>query len=318
MKAIVVEQTGGPDVLRLKEVPRPETCPGDHALIRVKAAGVNYIDTYHRTGLYKLPLPFIPGSEGAGIVEEVGDRTDHVEPGDRVAWAVTPSATYAEYTCVPGRQLVRIPDGIDFETAAAAMLQGMTAHYLTHSTFPLKQGHACLVHAAAGGVGLLLVQMAEQLGAYVIATASTGEKRRLARDAGASQAIPYDDFPARVREFTEGRGVDVVYDSVGKDTFARSLECLRPRGMMVTFGQSSGAIGQIDPLVLSQRGSLFMTRPTLAHYIATRDELLWRANDILNGTIEYRIGGRYPLAEASRAHEDLAARRTTGKLILTV
>jgi NADPH:quinone reductase len=318
MKSIVVEQTGGPDVLRVKDVPRPETCPADHALIRVKAAGVNYIDTYHRTGLYKLPLPFIPGSEGAGVVEEVGERTDHVEPGDRVAWAVSPSASYAEYTCVPARQLVPIPKNLDFEIAAAAMLQGMTAHYLTHSTFALKPGHACLIHAAAGGVGRLVVQMAKQLGAYVIGTASNEEKRQLARDAGADQVIGYEEFPARVREFTEGRGLEVVYDSVGKDTFARSLECLKPRGLMVSFGQSSGAIGQIDPLVLSQRGSLYLTRPTLAHYVTTRDELLWRASDILNGTIEYHIGGRYPLAEARRAHEDLEGRRTTGKLILTI
>jgi NADPH2:quinone reductase len=317
MKAIVVEQTGGPEVLRLKDVPRPEPGPGQ-ALIRIAAAGVNYIDIYQRTGLYKLPLPFTPGSEGAGTVEALGSGAAHCHVGDRVAWAVTPSAGYAEYTVVPADRLVPVPQKIEFETAAAAMLQGMTAHYLTHSTFPLRQGNACLVHAAAGGVGLLLVQMAEQLGAYVIATASTDEKRQLALDAGADQAISYDDFPARVREFTEGRGVDVVYDSVGRDTFARSFECLKPRGLMVTFGQSSGAIGQMDPLVLSQRGSLFMTRPTLAHYIATRDELLWRANDILNGTIEYRIGGRYPLAEAARAHEDLAARRTTGKLILTI
>jgi NADPH2:quinone reductase len=317
MKAIVVEQTGGPDVLRLKDVPSPEPGPGQ-ALIRIAAAGINYIDTYHRTGLYKLPLPFIPGNEGSGTVESVAADAANVKRGDRVAWAVTPSASYAEYAVVPARQLVPVPPNIDLETGAAAMLQGMTAHYLTHSTYALKPGHACLIHAAAGGVGLLVVQMAKQLGAFVIGTASTDEKRQLARDAGADQVVPYDDFPARVREFTEGRGVEVVYDSVGKDTFARSLECLKPRGLMVTFGQSSGPIGQIDPLILSQRGSLYLTRPTLAHYTATREELLWRAGDILSGSIDYRIGGRYPLAEARRAHEDLQARRTTGKLILTV
>jgi NADPH:quinone reductase len=317
MKAIVVEQTGGPDVLRLKEVPRPEPAPGQ-ALIRVAAAGINYIDTYHRTGLYKLPLPFTPGSEGSGTVEAVAADVTNVKRGDRVAWAVTPSASYAEYAVAPARQLVPVPAALDLEIGAAAMLQGMTAHYLTHSTFALKPGQACLIHAAAGGVGLLVVQMAKQLGAYVIGTASTEEKRQLARDAGADYVIGYDDFPARVREFTEGRGVEVVYDSVGKDTFARSLECLKPRGMMVTFGQSSGPIGQIDPLVLSQRGSLYLTRPTLAHYITTRDELLWRAGNILSGSIEYRIGGRYPLSEARRAHEDLEGRRTTGKLILTI
>jgi NADPH2:quinone reductase len=317
MKAIVVEQTGGPEVLRPKDVPLPQPGPGQ-ALIRIAAAGINFIDIYQRTGLYKLPLPFTPGSEGAGTIEALGSDARHCHVGDRVAWAVTPSATYAEYTVVPTEKLVPVPANIELEIAAAAMLQGMTAHYLTHSTFALKPGHACLVHAAAGGVGLLLVQMAKQLGAYVIATASNDEKRQLARDAGADQAVPYEDFPARVREFTEGRGLDVAYDSVGRDTFARSLECLKPRGLMVTFGQSSGPIGQMDPLVLSQRGSLFMTRPTLAHYIATREELLWRAADILNGTMEYRIGGRYPLAEAGRAHSDLEARRTTGKLILTI
>jgi NADPH2:quinone reductase len=228
--------------------------------------------------------------------------------------------SYGEYAVVPAWQLVPVPDHIELETAAAAMLQGMTAHYLTRSTFPLKQGQTILIHAAAGGVGLLVAQMAKQLGAHVIGTVSTVEKERLARDAGADDVVRYteQDFETEVKRITSGRGVDVVYDSVGKDTFHKGLKCLRPRGMMVSFGQSSGAIGQIDPLALSSNGSLFLTRPSLAHYTQTREELLMRANDILNGTIEYRIDRRYPLAEAAKAHEDLASRKTSGKVILNM
>jgi NADPH2:quinone reductase len=316
MKAIVVTATGGPEQLELKDIPAPRPGPGE-ALVRVQASGVNFIDIYQRSGLYKLDLPFVPGSEGAGIVEEVGPDAAHVKTGDRVAWAMT-RGSYAEYAVVPAWQLVPVPEGIHLETAAAAMLQGMTAHYLVRSTFPLKQGHAALVHAAAGGVGLLLVQMAKELGAYVIGTASTEEKRELVRQTGADEAIPYEGFVEKVRELTGGRGVDVVYDSVGKDTFLQGFDCLRPRGMMVTFGQSSGANADFNPLLLSQKGSLFLTRPVLSHYIQTREELLWRAGDILNGTIQYRIGGRYALPEAAQAHRDLASRKTTGKLVLVI
>ena len=316
MKAILVYQTGGPEQLKLEDIEIPKPGVGQ-ALVKLAASGVNFIDIYHRTGLYKLDLPFTPGQEGAGIVESVGPDVTTVKAGDRVAYAMT-RGSYAEYAVVPAWQLVPVPENFDLETAAGAMLQGMTAHYLTHSTFPLKSGHSCVVHAAAGGTGLLIVQMAKQLGARVIGTASSDEKRRLAADAGADETIPYENFAAKVREITEGRGVDVVYDSVGKDTFDGSLDSLRPRGTLVSFGQSSGKVPPFDITTLNAKGSLYLTRPGLPYYTHTREELLLRANDILNGTIEFKIGRRYPLAEAAEAHRALEGRQTTGKVILTI
>lgn len=316
MKAIRVHETGGPEQLRLEEVPVPEPGPGE-ALVKVAASGVNYIDVYHRTGLYKLDLPFTPGMEGAGTVQAVGEHTSFVTPGQRVAWAMK-IGSYAEFVVVPAWLLVPVPESTGFDTAAAAMLQGMTAHYLTHSTFALRQGHAALVHAAAGGVGLLLVQMAKQMGAFVIGTASTEEKRQLARDAGADHVTSYDDFVEEVKRLTDKRGVDVVYDSVARDTFAKGLDCLHPRGMMVLFGQSSGKLDPVDLSILNTKGSLYVTRPSLGYYTQNREELLWRASDVLNGSIEYRIHHRYALGEAAQAHRDLESRGTTGKLIITL
>ncbi len=320
MKAVLIEQTGGPEQLRLNEVPRPVPGPGE-ALVKIAAAGVNFIDVYHRTGLYKVEPPFIPGMEGAGVVEAVGSQVTEVAPGDRVAWAMS-RGSYAEFAVVPAWMLVKLPAALDFERAAAVMLQGMTAHYLTHSTFALKPGDSCLVHAAAGGVGLLLVQMAKMRGARVFGTVSTDAKTELCRQAGADEAIVYtrQDFLEEVRRATEGRGVDVVYDSVGAATWERSLDCLRPRGMMVSFGNASGAVPPIQPLVLSQKGSLFLTRPSLAHYCLTREELLWRAGDILSwvqaGSLNVRIERTYRLAEAAEAHRALESRATSGKLLL--
>ena len=316
MKAIVIHQNGGAEQLRLEDLPVPQPGPGQ-ALIKLAASGVNFIDIYHRTGLYPLPLPATLGVEGAGTVEAVGTDVVGVKSGDRVAFAM-PRGSYAEYIVVPAWQLVPVPAGIGFDVAAAAMLQGMTAHYLLHSTFPIRQGQAILIHAAAGGVGLLVCQMAKQLGAFVIGTASTEEKRQLARDAGADVAVGYEQFVDEVKRHTEGRGVNVVYDSVGKDTFIRSLDCVHPRGTVVLFGQSSGKVEAFDLGILNAKGSLYVTRPSLGHYTQNREELLWRAGDILNGTIDYRIDRRYPLAEAAQAHRDLEARRTTGKLILTI
>lgn len=320
MKAIVVETPGGPEQLKLVEAPKPEPGPGE-ALVRIAAAGVNFIDIYYRTGLYKADPPIAIGMEGAGTVEAVGPNVTEVAPGDRVAYAMC-RGSYAEYHVVPSWQLVKLPEGIDFATAAAAMLQGMTAHYLTHSTFPLKEGDTALIHAAAGGVGLLLVQMAKMRGARVFATTSTTAKAALARQAGADEVILYteQDFQAEVRRLTHGRGVDVVYDSVGAATWEMSLDSLRPRGMMVSFGNASGAVPPFQPLVLSQKGSLFLTRPSLAHYCQTREELLWRAGDVLNwiaaGKLKVRIDRTYPLREAAQAHRDLASRATSGKLLL--
>jgi NADPH2:quinone reductase len=322
MKAVYIEQTGGAEVLQFGDQPKPEAAAG-HALVKIAATGVNFIDTYHRTGLYKLPMPAILGSEGAGIVEAVGDGVKTVKPGDRVAWAMT-RGSYAEYASVPEAQLIQLPERVSLDDAAAAMLQGMTAHYLTHSTFPLKPGQVALVHAAAGGTGRLVVQMAKMLGARVIATAGSEEKAGIARQAGADETILYrdQDFATETRRLTGGKGVDVVYDSVGADTFTRSIDSLKPRGMMVTFGNASGPVPAIQPLLLSQKGSLFLTRPTLAAYIATREELEWRSGDILRWIAEKKLVLRtervYPLAQAAQAHRDLEGRKTSGKLVLAV
>jgi NADPH2:quinone reductase len=290
--------------------------------VRLAASGVNFIDIYFRTGLYKADLPIAIGSEGAGTVEAVGEGVTEVAPGDRVAYAMA-RGSYAEYAVVPGAQLVKIPAHLDFQRAAAAMLQGMTAHYLTHSTFALKAGDTCLVHAAAGGAGGLIVQMAKNLGARVLGTVSTAEKAQIARDAGADEVILYTEreFDVEARRLTGGRGVDVVYDSVGKTTFEKSLNALRPRGMLALFGQSSGSVPAFDAAILA-KGSLFLTRPGLPHYLLTREELLWRAGEVLDaidaGTLRLRIDRTYPLADAAAAHRDLESRKTAGKLLLAI
>lgn len=320
MQAIQVSQVGGPEVLTPVDLPVPTPKPNE-ALVQIKAAGVNFIDVYFREGRYPSPLPFVNGQEGAGVVTEVGKEVTTLQPGDRVAYTST-LGSYAEYAAVPASRLVKIPDGLDFEQAAAAMLQGMTAHYLVHSSYPLKKGETALIHAAAGGVGLLLVQMAKTIGARVIATAGTKEKAQLARDAGADECIVYTeaDFETETRRLTDGAGVHVVYDGVGKATFDKDLNVLRPRGYLVLFGGSSGAVPPFDLIKLSQKGSLFITRPTLGHYTATREELEWRANDVLQsiagGELKLRIHKVYPLAEAAQAHRDLEGRKTTGKLLL--
>jgi NADPH2:quinone reductase len=292
-------------------------------LVRLQTAGVNYIDVYFRTGAYKAEQPTALGNEGAGVVEAVGAGVTDVAVGDRVAYAMT-RGSYAEYAVVPVAQLVKLPDGISFDQAAAAMLQGMTAHYLVRSTYPLKSGETCLVHAAAGGAGLLLVQMAKALGARVIGTVSTEAKAQLARDNGADETIRYTelDFEQEVKRLTGGRGVDVVYDSVGKTTFDKSLNCLRPRGMLVLFGQSSGAVPPFDPNTLNGKGSLYLTRPSLAHHVLTREELSWRAGDVLGGvakgTLKLRIDQTFPLANVADAHRALESRGTAGKLLLRI
>jgi NADPH2:quinone reductase len=322
MKRIQVIETGGPEKMQLADVPTPVPGPGQ-ALVRIAASGVNFIDVYFRTGLYKADLPVALGSEAAGTVEAVAPGVTEVAPGDRVAYAMT-RGSYAEYAAVPAAQLVKLPAQVDFQTAAAAMLQGMTAHYLTHSTFALKGGDTCLVHAAAGGAGGLIVQMAKMIGALVIGTVSTPAKAEIARSHGADEVILYTerDFEAEVKRITAGRGVDVVYDSVGKTTFDKSLNCLRPRGLMALFGQSSGPVPPFDAGILNARGSLFLTRPSLGHYVATREELLWRAGDVLgwldSGKLKLRIHRTYPLADAAQAHRDLENRKTAGKLLLTV
>ncbi len=322
MNAILVHTPGGPESMILENVPKPTPGPGQ-ALIKVAVSGVNFIDVYHRTGLYKGNPGIALGMEGAGAVEAVGPNVTDVQVGDRVAWAMS-RGSYAEYAVVPAWMLVKIPDGLDLKLAAAVMLQGMTAHYLTHSTFQLKDGDTALVHAAAGGVGLLLVQMAKMRGARVIGTVSTEAKADLAIEAGADAIIFYteQDFEPEVKRLTEGQGVEVVYDSVGQSTFMKSLVCLRPRGMMVLYGQSSGPVPPFDPLLLNQMGSLFLTRPTLAHYCATRLELLWRASDILGwlagGQLRVRIDRTYKLSEAAEAHRDLESRKTSGKLLLSI
>jgi NADPH2:quinone reductase len=322
MKAIQVKQPGGAEQLELVDLPVPRPA-ANQALVRIAASGVNFIDIYYRTGLYKADFPMTPGSEAAGTVESVGSEVTDVAPGDRVAYAMA-RGSYAEYAVVPAAQLVKIPDHVDFSNAAAAMLQGMTAHYLTHSTFALKNGDTCLVHAAAGGAGGLIAQMAKMLGARVFGTVSTEEKARVARENGCDEAILYTqrDFAAEVKRLTAGRGVDVVYDSVARTTFEQSLNSLRPRGLLALFGQSSGPIPPFDPAILGAKGSLFLTRPGLPYYLATRDELLWRAGDVLgwiaSGKLRLRIGATYPLASAAQAHRDLEGRGTTGKLVLTV
>jgi NADPH2:quinone reductase len=320
MRAIRVHDYGGPEVLRLEDLPVPEPGPGE-ARVKIAAAGVNFIDIYHRSGQYKGVLPMTPGMEAAGVVDAVGPDVSDVQVGDRVVYAMRQGA-YAEYAIVPATMLAPVPEGIDLHQAAAVMLQGMTAHYLTHSTYPLRPGDVALIHAAAGGVGLLLVQIAKRCGARVIGTVSTEEKAKLARDAGADDIILYtqEDFSAAVRRLTDGVGVHVVYDSVGKTTFEGSLNCLRPRGYMVLFGQSSGAVPPFDPQVLNAKGSLFLTRPSLGHYLLTRDELLWRAGDLFAwmaaGELKVRIDATYPLEQAAEAHRALASRATSGKLLL--
>jgi len=319
MKAIRVHRWGGPEVLQLEEVPAPTPGPGQ-VVVRVEAAGINFIDVYQRTGHYKTPLPFTPGQEAAGTVTAVGAGVTAPRVGDRVAYTGVLGA-YAEYAVVPADRVVALPDAVSAEQGAAAMLQGMTAHYLATSTYPLKPGDACLVHAAAGGVGLLLCQIAKARGARVIGTASTREKAALARAAGADDVILYteQDFEVEVKRLA-GAGLQVVYDSVGKTTFEKGLNCLQPRGMMVLFGQSSGPVGPFDPQVLNQKGSLYLTRPTVANYIATRAELLARAGDVLawvrDGKLKLRIAHTFPLAEAAEAHRQLEGRKTTGKVLL--
>jgi NADPH:quinone reductase len=322
MLAVRVHTPGGAEAMRVERVPVPRPGPGE-ALVRLEAAGVNFIDVYKRTGQYKVPLPATLGEEGAGVVAAVGDGVEEVRVGDRVAWASVLGA-YAEYAVVPAARLVPLPAGVSAPHGAAVMLQGMTAHYLATSTYPLGEGDRCLVHAAAGGVGLLLVQIAKRRGAYVVGTAGSDEKAALARAAGADEVIVYtrDDFAAEVRRLTGGHGVQVVYDSVGKTTFLPGLDVLALRGMMVLFGQSSGPVAPLDPQVLNQKGSLFLTRPTLGHYVATRDELLRRAGElfawIAAGELAVRVGAEFPLADAADAHRALEGRRTTGKVLLRV
>jgi len=320
MKAIQIHETGGPEVLDLAELPIPQPGPGQ-VLIRVEAVGVNFIEVYFRKGTYKAALPLTPGSEAAGTVEELGPGVTGFATGDLVA-SVGVLGSYAEYALVPATQLVKVPAGLTPEQAAAAMLQGMTAHYLSHSTWPLKAGDTALIHAGAGGVGLLLTQMAVRLVARVITTVSTPEKVELSREAGASDVILYtqQDFEAEVKRLTNSKGVDVVYDSVGRTTFEGSLNCLRPRGLLALFGGSSGPVPPFDLIQLSTKGSLFVTRPTLWHYVATRAELEWRAGDVMGwaakGELKLRTEFVYPLTEAAQAQMDLEARKTTGKILL--
>jgi NADPH2:quinone reductase len=320
MKAIQVKKPGGPEALELVDIPVPQPKPNE-AVVKTAASGVNFIDVYHREGRYPVPLPFVIGQEGSGVVSAVGAEVKSVKTGDRVAWTSI-MGSYAEYVAVPADRLVKVPQGVSDREAAAAMLQGITAQYLAYSTFPLKRGDTALVQAAAGGVGLLLVQMAHNIGARVIATVSTDEKAKLARGAGADEVILYiqADFEAETKRLTGGKGVDVVYDSVGKTTFEKGLNILRPRGMMVLFGGSSGAVPPFDLIVLSQKGSLYVTRPTLINYIATREELVARSSAVFgmmaDGKLKLRIEHTYPLAEAPRAHRDLEGRKTTGKLLL--
>jgi NADPH2:quinone reductase len=321
MKAIRVESFGGPDELRLAEVPVPSPGPGQ-ITVRVEAAGVNFIDVYHRIGLYPNALPLVPGMEGAGVVAALGAGVSLFREGDRVAWANV-LGSYATQVVLAADRAVAVPEGMPAAMAAAVMLQGMTAHYLCTSTFPLATGHTCLIHAAAGGVGLLLVQMAKGLGARVIGTVGTEAKATLARGAGADEVVLYqqEDFLEAVRGLTGGRGVEVVYDSVGKATAEKSLDCLAPRGMAVFYGNASGPVPPIDPLVLSRKGSLFLTRPSLVHYIADRASLEARASDVLGdaaaGRLKVRVDRIYPLAEAAEAHRALEGRQTTGKVLLT-
>jgi NADPH:quinone reductase len=320
MKAIQIKKPGGPEALELVDIPVPQPKPNE-AVVKIAAAGVNFIDVYHREGRYPVPLPFVIGQEGAGAVSAVGAEVASLKAGDRVAWAGI-IGSYAEYFAAPADRLVKVPQGVSDHQAAAAMLQGMTAHYLAYSTFPLKQGETALVHAAAGGVGLLLVQMAHNIGARVIGTVSNEEKAQLARDAGADEIIFYTkaDFEVETKRLTAGKGVDVVYDSVGKTTFEKGLNVLRPRGMMVLFGGSSGAAPSLDPITLLQKGSLFLTRPTMHNYTASRAELEMRADAVFEmiaaKKLKLRFEHIYPLQDAQQAHRDLEGRKTTGKLLL--
>jgi NADPH2:quinone reductase len=320
MKAIRVHEYGGPEALRYEEAPLPEPGPGE-ARVKIEAAGVNFIDVYHRTGRYPAQLPITPGMEGAGVVDALGPDVPELKSGDRVAYAMH-QGSYAEYAVVPAWRLVLIPDSVDTRSAAAVMLQGMTAHYLTHTIYPLRPGDAALVHAAAGGVGLLLAQMAKRSGAQVIGTVSTEEKAHLAREVGADEVILYTqtDFEAETKRLTDGEGVNVVYDSVGKTTFDKGLNCLKPRGYMVLYGASSGPAPPLDPQVLAAKGSLFVTRPFLGHYTVDREEILQRSGDLFEwmaaGQLRVRIDQSYPLAEAAEAHRYLEGRNTRGKLLL--
>jgi NADPH2:quinone reductase len=320
MKAIQVKQPGGPEALELVDLPVPQP-KANEAVVKVSAAGVNFIDVYFREGRYKAALPITLGQEGAGVVSAVGAEVMSVKTGDRVAWAGLPGS-YAEYAALPADRLVPIPGGVTDQQAAAAMLQGMTAHYLSHDSYPLQRGEAALIHAGAGGVGLLLIQMAKNIGARVITTVSTDDKAKLAREAGANDVILYShsDFEVETKRLTDGKGVDVVYDSVGKTTFEKGLNIIRPRGMMVLFGGSSGAAPALDPITLMQKGSLYITRPTMVNYVATREELLARASAVFGmiaaGKLKLRMEYSYPLAEAQKAHRDLEGRKTTGKLLL--
>ena len=320
MKAMRFHQHGGPEVLVYEDAPTPEAGPGE-AIVRIEAIGLNYIDTYHRDGLYPVELPCIPGMEAAGTIARIGDGVEGVNVGDRVAYAGALGA-YAEEAAVAVDRLVPLPDDISCEVGAAAMLQGMTAHYLAHSSYALGKDDTALIHAGAGGVGLLLIQMAKRLGARVLTTVSTEEKEQLARAAGADEVIRYTerDFAEDIMTLTDGRGVDVVYDSVGKTTFDKSLDVLRPLGYLVLFGQSSGPVEPVDPGILNVKGSLFLTRPTMAHYIPTREALLQRAGDVLgwigSGELDLRIGDRFALADAADAHRALQGRKTTGKVVI--
>jgi len=320
VKAIRVTELGGPDVLALRDVPEPDAGPGE-ARVRIHVTGVNYVDVYHRTGLYPKPLPFTPGMEGAGVVEAVGQDVHEVAVGDRVAWAMHPGS-YAEVAAIPAWRLVHVPDSLSLDTATALMVQGMTAHYLVESTFLVSPGDVAVVHAAAGGVGLLLVQLAKAAGAVVIGTCSTEAKKALVQAAGADHVIRYTDTPflPRVERITDGVGANVVYDSVGQATFRDSLACLRPRGFLVLFGQSSGKVEPFDPAALASGGSLFLTRPSLADYTRDRREIEWRAGDLFDraarGDLEVRIHDVLPLAEVAAAHRLLESRATSGKLLL--
>jgi NADPH2:quinone reductase len=322
MRCILVEETGGPETLKLVDAPKPEPGPSD-VVVHVAFSGVNFIDVYFRTGVYKAPAPIAIGNEGAGVVDSIGSEVTTLAPGDRVAWAMT-RGSYAEFARVPAAQVVKVPEGVALDQAAAIMLQGMTAHYLTRSTWPLKAGETCLVHAAAGGTGALIVQMAKSVGARVIGTTSTPAKAEIARAAGADEVILYTEtnFTVEARRLTDGRGVDVVYDGVGKTTFDGSLDSLRMRGMMVLFGAASGPVPPFDPITLNPKGSLFLTRPSLAHYTASREELSWRAGDVLSmvesKALTVRVDACLPMAQAAEAHRILEGRKTTGKLLLAV
>jgi len=321
MRAVVVHQTGGPEVLTVEDLPSPDPGP-DELRVDVAAAGVNFIDVYYRTGAYPMPTPFIIGSEGAGVVSAIGGEVKGFHEGDHVAWAMAPGAGYAEQVIVPAAKAVPIPAGVNDQTAAAALLQGLTAHYLTRSTYPARPGETALVHAAAGGVGLLLTQVLSHRDVRVIATTSTESKAALALEAGAGDVIRYDraDVATEVSRLTDGRGVDVVYDGVGQATFEGSIDSLRPRGMLVSYGSASGKVAPVDPMLLASKGSLFFTRPSLAHYVAARDELLERSREVFrwvaSGQISVRVGASYTLDQAQQAHQDLEGRGTTGKSLI--